>query len=185
MDCKSILEKYNWEYGEKFKSKMISFIIETMGEDGKYYFGSLYDKGEEFLSINNLLENCDDQVAFLDKNKNIYDGYVKSCSTLDAKNYPEVHEFIKERMQFMITYSILINIVIIAIIKHMCLYNGIVCKIDKLTDIYVIYNIEKYGKDAEEIFAYEYNRIKNDEEYYNEIMDIINKTGLLTSSDNN
>ena len=56
---------------------------------------------------------------------------------------------------------------------------------DKIRDIYVIYNIEKYGKDAEEIFAYEYDIIKNDEEYYNEIISIINKTGLLTSSDNN
>lgn len=185
MDCKSLLEKYNWEYGEKFKSKMISFILETMGENGKDYFGSLYDKGEEFLSINNLLENYDDQVAFLDKNKNIYDGYVKSCSTLDAKNYPEVPEFIKERMQFMVTYSILINIVIIATIKHMCLYNGIICEMDKIRDIYVIYNIEKYGKDAEELFEYEYNKIKNDEKYYDEIVNIINKVGLLTISDNN
>ena len=67
----------------------------------------------------------------------------------------------------------------------MCLYNGIICKIDKLTDIYVVYNIEKYTKDAEEMFEYEYNRIKNDKEYYNEIISIINKTGLLTSSDNN
>lgn len=185
MGYKSLLEKYNWEYGEKFKSKMNDIILETMGEDGKEYFGSLYDKGEEFLSINNLLENYDDQVAFLDKNKNIYDGYVKSCSTLDAKNYPEVPEFIKERMQFMITYSILINIVIIATIKNICLNNGIICEIDKLTDIYVIYNIEKYAKDAKEMFDYEYNRIKNNGEYYNEIISIINKTGLLTSSDNN
>lgn len=101
MNHKEILNKYTHPYGELFKPKMIEFVREVIKDDhiSNVYWTDLFDYGkmEQFLQDNNI-ETAEDELKFLDDNKYKYDGYIKSCQDLDGKNYKEIPEFIKERL---------------------------------------------------------------------------------------
>lgn len=181
MNYKEILNKYTHPYGEIFKSKMIEFLEEVMGEDlANEYWVSLYsyDKMDKFLQDNNIA-TAEDELKFLDDNKYKYDGYIKSCQDLDGKNYKELPEFIKERLDFMATYSHIMLILRLHCIHELCEEFDVNLDGRELIDAYIIYTIAKWNDELyRELHGDEYHNIIKDNVYYNRIKDILYKVGL-------
>ena len=182
MNHKEILNKYTHPYGEIFKPKMIEFVREVIKDDhiSNVYWTDLFDYGkmEQFLQDNNI-ETAEDELKFLDDNKYKYDGYIKSCQDLDGKNYKELPEFIKERLDFMATYSHIMLILRLHCIHELCEQFDVNLDGRELIDAYIIYTIAKWNdKIYRELHGDEYHNIIKDDVYYNRIKDILYKIGL-------
>lgn len=182
MNHKEILNKYTHPYGEIFKPKMIEFVREVIKDDhiSNIYWTDLFDYGkmEQFLQDNNI-NTSEDELKFLDDNKYKYDGYIKSCQYLDGKNYKELPEFIKERLDFMATYSHIMLILRLHCIHELCEQFDVNLDGRELIDAYIIYTIAKWNdKIYRELHGDEYHNIIKDDVYYNRIKDILYKVGL-------
>lgn len=182
MNHKEILDKYTHPYGELFKPKMIKFVREVIKDDhiSNVYWTDLFDYGkmEQFLQDNNI-ETTEDELKFLDDNKYKYDGYIKSCQDLDGKNYKELPEFIKERLDFMATYSHIMLILRLHCIHELCEQFDVNLDGRELIDAYIIYTIAKWNDELyRELHSDEYYEIIKDDVYYNRIKDNLYKIGL-------
>lgn len=181
MDYKALLIKYKYSYGESYKEKMINFLTEVMGDDvAQEYWMDLhnYDRIGKFLEESKV-ETFEEQIKFLEDNKYKFDGYVKSCEDLEAKNYPEVPEFIKERLEFMVNYSHLMLMVRINCILEILKEFGIEPKDKEIIDHYIVFNLLNYDdKIYREIHGGEYREILSNKEYHDNIVNNLKKAGL-------
>lgn len=181
MDYKALLIKYKHAYGEGYKEKLVNFLTGVMGDDlaQVYWMDShSYDRIGKYLE-DNKVETFDEQVKFLEDNKYKFDGYVKSCEDLEAKNYPEVPDFIKERVEFLINYSHLMLIVRINCMLEILKEFDIEPKDKEIIDHYIIFNLLNYDDEKyREIHVEEYNEILADKEYHDNIVNNLKKAGL-------
>lgn len=181
MDYKALLKKYCYLYGDSFKENIINFLTEVMGDsNAQEYWMNLHDYNKigKFIEENKV-NAFEDQIKFLKDNKYKFDGYVKSCNDLDAKNYPEVPEFIKERVEFLINYSNVMLRVRINCILEILKEFGIEPNGKETVDYYIIYNLLNYDDNRfREIHGEEYNAILANKEYHDNIISNLKKSGL-------
>ena len=181
MDNRELLDVYNYKYGNEYKIHIVQFLIDIIGEDAEDYWLKMHssESVSKYLEENHIKE-FDDQVKFLEDKRYMFDGYKKSCEYLNSKNYKDVPEFIKERIEFMISYSHVMLMVIINCIVEILKEFGVELEGASIIDYYIIYIIEKFKDEKfKESHSEEYRVITVNKSYYNTIISNLTKAKLL------